>query len=89
MISWSSRKQGSVAQSNIDSNYTAANTSFWEEVWLKRLLSGFFGKNIESTVIHYDNQSCIKLSENPVFHYKSKHIGMEYHYLETWSRKVQ
>ena len=28
-----------------------------------------------------DNQSCIKLLENPMFHDKSKHIEVRYHYI--------
>jgi hypothetical protein len=33
------------------------------------------------TVVHCDNQSCIKLTENLVFHDRSKHIDMRYHYI--------
>jgi hypothetical protein len=32
-------------------------------------------------VVHCDNQSCIKLTENLVFHDRSKHIDMKYHYI--------
>ena len=32
--------------------------------------------------IYCDNQSCVKLSENPVFHDKSKHIEIKYHYIK-------
>ena len=32
-------------------------------------------------MIYCDNQSCIKLSENPVFHDRSKHIYICYHHL--------
>ena len=32
-------------------------------------------------MIYCDNQSCIKLSENPVFHDRSKHIDIRYHHL--------
>jgi hypothetical protein len=28
-----------------------------------------------------DNQSCVRLSENPMFHEKSKHIEIMYHYI--------
>ena len=35
---------------------------------------------MDATCIHCDNQSCVKLSENPVFHDKSKHIEIKYHY---------
>jgi hypothetical protein len=32
-------------------------------------------------LIHCDNQSCVKLIENPVFHDKSKHIEIKCHYI--------
>jgi hypothetical protein len=32
-------------------------------------------------MVHCDNQSCIKLTENPIFHNKSKHIDMKYHFI--------
>ena len=35
---------------------------------------------MDATCIHCDNQSYVK-SENPVFHDKSKHIEIEYHYI--------
>ena len=31
-------------------------------------------------MIHCNNQSCIKLSKNPVFHDRSKHIDIRYHF---------
>ena len=40
-----------------------------------------FGGKLDSTIIHSDNQSCIKLSENPMFHDRSKHIEMKYHFI--------
>jgi hypothetical protein len=41
-----------------------------------------FGWELEPTLIHCDNQSCIKLLENPVFHDKSKHIEIRYHFIK-------
>ena len=32
-------------------------------------------------MIYFDNQSCIKLSFNPVFHDRSKHIDIRYHHI--------
>ena len=32
-------------------------------------------------MIYCDNQSCIKLTENPVFHNRSKHIEIKYHFI--------
>ena len=36
---------------------------------------------MDVTCIHCDNQICVKLLENPVFHDKSKHIEIKYHYI--------
>jgi hypothetical protein len=52
-----------------------------EAVWLRKLLTNLFDHEMDSTIIHCDNQSCVKLSENPVFHDKSKHIEIKYHYI--------
>ena len=80
MISWSSRKQGSIAQSTAEAEYIAASDAYKEVVWLKKLLSDLFEGKLDLTIIHCDNQSCIKLSENPLFHNRSKHIEMRYHF---------
>jgi hypothetical protein len=45
------------------------------------LLAGLFDLELETTLIYYDNRSCGKLLENPVFHDKSKHIEIKYHYI--------
>ena len=68
MISWSSRKQGSIAQSTVEAEYIAASDACKEAVWLRKLLSDLFEGKIDSTIIHCDNKSCIKLLENPMFH---------------------
>jgi hypothetical protein len=52
MISWSSRKQGSIAQSTAEAEYIAASTASRETVWLRKLLSNLFRTELEPTVIH-------------------------------------
>jgi ATP sulfurylase len=52
-----------------------------EAIWLHKLLTGLFDLEIEATMILCDNQSCIKMTENHVFHDKSKHIEIRYHYI--------
>jgi hypothetical protein len=46
MISWSSRKQGSIAQSIAEAEYIAASDASKEVVWLRKLVSGLFGDNL-------------------------------------------
>lgn len=52
-----------------------------EVVWLRKLLVGLFGQRLEPTVIHCDNQSCMKLSVNPVSNDRTKHVEIQYHYV--------
>ena len=81
VISWFNRKQNSVALSTAKVEYIAACSTCTEAVWLRKLLSGLFDLAMDPTDIWCDNQSYIKLSENPVLHDKSKHIEVRYHYI--------
>ena len=49
---------------------------------MRKILVGLFGSQMDLTVINCDNQSCIKLLINLVFHDRSKHIGIQYHHLK-------
>jgi hypothetical protein len=42
---------------------------------MRKILFGLFGSHLDPIEIYCDNDSCIKLSINPVFHDKSKHIS--------------
>jgi len=88
MISWSSRKQGSIAQSTAEAKYIAASDACKEAVWLRELLSDIFEGKLDSTIIHCDNPSCIQLLENLVFHDRSKHIEMRYHFINDLVQRV-
>jgi hypothetical protein len=74
MISWYNIKQKSVVLSLVEVEYMVASQSSCEALWLGKVLVDLFGSKLDPTVIYCDNQSCIKLSENPVFHDRSKHI---------------
>jgi hypothetical protein len=65
----------------------AACAASREAVWLRKLLTGLFDIAMEATCILCDNQSCIKLSENPMFHDRSKHIEIRYHYIRDMVQK--
>jgi hypothetical protein len=81
MTSWQSEKQSSISLSTTEAEYIAACSASCEAIWLRKLLTGLFDLEMEATVILCDNQSCIKVMENPVFHDKSKHIEIRYHYI--------
>ena len=81
MISWFSKKQSCVALSTAEAEYVAACSASCEAVWIRKLLSDSFDLQLDATCIHCDNQSGVNMSENPVFHDKSKHIEIKYHYI--------
>ena len=81
MIAWFSRKWYCMALSIVEAEYVATCLASCEAVWLRKLMSDLFDLQMDATCIHCDNQSCMKLSENPVFHDKSKHIEIRYHYI--------
>jgi hypothetical protein len=81
MVSWCRRKQSSVALSTIEEEYIALRVAVREAVWLHKLLTDLFNHEMDPMNIHCDNQSCVKVSKNPVFHDKSKHIEIKYHYI--------
>lgn len=67
MISWMSRKQDLVALSSAEVEYVAACEVGKEVVWLKKLLTDLFEKSPGPIVINCNNQSCIKISGDPMF----------------------
>ena len=42
---------------------------------------------LDTTIILYDHQSCINMTENPVFHDKSKHIEIRHFYIRDMVQK--
>ena len=81
MVSWCRRKQSSVALSTAEAQYIALSVAVREVVWLQKLLTNLFDHEMDPITIHCDNQSYVKLYDNPVFHDKSKHIEIKYHYI--------
>ena len=81
VICWFSRKQSYVAPSTAEADYVTACSASCEEVWLWKLLSNLFDLQLDDTCIYCDKKSCVKLLENLVFHDKSKHIEIKYHYI--------
>ena len=81
MISWMSRKQDHIALNSAEAEYVAACEIGKEVVWLRKLLTYLFEKSLGPTVINCDNQSCIKMSGDPMFHSRMKHINNKFHFI--------
>jgi hypothetical protein len=84
MISWSSKKQQTVAALSCEAEYMAMNHCVKEALWLRSLL-GFLGlPQEEATTLFCDNMGTIALTKDALFHMRSKHIDMAHHFVREW-----
>ena len=80
-VTWSSKKQPTVALSSTEAEYRGAAVAACEVAWLRTLLEDLGVQVDQQVVIHCDNLSSIQLARNPVFHARTKHIEVHYHYV--------
>ena len=66
--------------STTEANYIVVSEACKEAIWLARLV-GDLGISVEVPTLHCDSQSAIMLAKNPVFHAKTKHIDVKYHFI--------
>lgn len=79
-VSWESRKQRTVALSSTEAEYMALSEASKEAIYLRNILSEITGLN-NCVRLYNDNQSARKLSINPMFHNRSKHIDIRHHFV--------
>ena len=80
-ITWASKRQSTVSLSTTEAEFIAACEATKEAVWLRKLLNDIEHPCVLPTVLKVDNQSAIKLSKNPEFHRRSKHIDVRYQFI--------
>ncbi|KAD5318046.1 hypothetical protein E3N88_17992 [Mikania micrantha] len=88
-ITWLSQKQPTVALSSCEAEFMAATSAACQAIWLKGLIAEIIGKEEAQVVIKVDNKSAIALMKNPVFHGRSKHINIRFHYIRECVEKEQ
>lgn len=81
-ISWSSKRQSTVALSSCEAEYMGQTQATKEAIWLRRLLGELNAVNdqMTATVIYGDNQGALALARNPQFHARTKHIEVHHHF---------
>lgn len=80
-ISWESKKQHSVALSSTEAEYVGLIEACKEAIHLRRVLTNIISTKNKKILIYNDNQSVIKLSSNPVYHSRTKHIDIKQHFV--------
>jgi hypothetical protein len=80
LVSWSSRKQSSVAQSTIEVEYVAAASCCSQLLWITYTLSDFV-EEFSHVPLMCDSTSAISVVKTPVLHSRTKHTEVRYHFL--------
>ena len=73
VVSWSSKKQSTVAKSTTEAEYVALSQATQEAIWLRRLLCDLGCKADGPTLRNEDNQGAIEVARNPCFITKQKY----------------
>jgi hypothetical protein len=78
VVSWVLKLQKVVALSTTEGEYVAATEASKEMIWLQRFMEEL-GKKQENSRLYCE--SSIHLANKSVFHWKTKHIQLRYHFI--------
>ncbi|KAG8500760.1 hypothetical protein CXB51_002783 [Gossypium anomalum] len=74
------RRSLTVALSTTEAEYTAITEACKEAIWLKRLFSEL-NEDLQISIVLCDSQSAIFLTKDQMFHERTKHIDVRYHFV--------
>jgi histone deacetylase 1/2 len=81
LISWSARKQPTVSRSSTEAEYKALANGTAEAIWVQSLLRELHVPQYRPPVLWCDNLGATYLTANPVFHARTKHIEVDFHFV--------
>jgi hypothetical protein len=80
LVSWISKKQNSVALSTAEAEYIVTGACCTQILYMKQTLLDY-GVVLEKVPLLCDNESAVKIANNPVQHSRTKHIDIRHHLL--------
>ncbi|OJT08525.1 Retrovirus-related Pol polyprotein from transposon TNT 1-94 [Trametes pubescens] len=82
-VLWSSKKQNVVALSSTEAEYIALTHASKEALWLRYLLADMLDPDVAKhpLALYGDNRSAIALAKDNVFHPRTKHIDIRFHFI--------
>jgi hypothetical protein len=76
----------SVALSTAEAEYIAAGHCCVQLLWMRQTLRDY-GYKLTKVPLLCDNESAIRMADNPVEHSRTKHIAIRYHFLRDHQQK--
>lgn len=80
-VSWMTRKQATVSLSSTEAEYISLSQAACDAIWLKNLLEELGVVFHHPIPLFEDNQSCIRIAEEPRDHKRMKHIDIRYNFI--------
>ena len=80
-ITWSAKKQSVVSRSSTKVEYRFFAITTIELYWLRMLLKDLGIYLYHPPILWCDNVSALALASNPIFHARTKHIEVDYHFV--------
>jgi Reverse transcriptase (RNA-dependent DNA polymerase) len=87
IVSWLSKKQESTAKSTAEAEIIAMGTAIKETIWIENLLIELDPKCDPYINIYCDNQSAITIVNQDMANTRSKHIAVNYHFIQDYIKK--
>ena len=80
-MSWHAKKQATVSRSSTESEYKALANATAEVMWIQTLLKELKVASPPVARLWCDNMGAKYLASNPVFHARTKHIEVDFHFV--------
>ena len=80
-ISWSAKKQPTVSHSSAEAEYRALASTAAELTWISYILRDIGLHLSQPSILFCDNVSALHMTINPIFHARTKHIEVDYHFV--------